>query len=195
LGKLIESAIIDQYLKHLTLNSLHDERQSAYKKHHSTETLLTKVHNDIMLSMGKGEMTMLVLLDLSAAFDTIDHSILIKRLYNNYGIDGTALNWFKSYLSNRSQSVTINNTESNKVALKFGVPQGSKLGPVLFNSYVAPLSNIARKYNIEDQKYDDDEQLILSFKPRLPMDHQIAKKKDGRLYSRDQILSAPKQIM
>ena len=170
LGKLIESVVIEQFLNHLSMNHLHDERQSAYKKYHSTETLLTKVHNDIMSSMSKGEITMLVLLDLSAAFDTIDHVILTNRLQYNYGITGTALNWFKSYLSDRTQSVTINGTDSDNVALKYGVPQGSKLGPILFNSYIAPLSNIARRYKIRDQKYADDEQLILSFKPNLPID-------------------------
>lgn len=111
---------------------------------------------------------MLVLLDLSAAFDTIDHKIMIDRLKAMYGIEGTALNWFKSYLSNRSQSIIIGNSESKKLPLKYGVPQGSKLGPILFNSYIAPVSEIAAKNQVCDEKYADDEQLILSFKPQLP---------------------------
>ena len=173
LGKLIESAVIKQFITHLSENKLEDKRQSAYKKSHSTETLLTKVHNDIMLSQSKNEMTLLVLLDLSAAFDTIDHDILIDRLKCTQGIDGTALKWFKSYLSQRSQSVLIGNEESDKLPLAFGVPQGSKLGPLLFNSYIAPVSEIAKKNNVTDEKYADDQQLILSFKPS-PTDQRNA---------------------
>ena len=93
---------------------------------------------------------MLILLDLSAAFDTIDPI---------YDI------WFKSYISARSQSVIINDKKSGKLPLNFGVPQGSKLGPILFNSYIAPVSEVAERNEVEDQKYADDEQLILSFKP------------------------------
>ena len=166
LSKVIESAVIEQYLEHLDSHNLNDKKQSAYKKFHSTETLLTKIHNDIMASMGKGEIVLMVLLDLSAAFDTIDHEILISRLENMYGIKDNALKWFKSYMSNRSQSVMVNNTESDMKALKFGVPQGSKLGPILFNSYIAPVSGIAEKHGITDEKYADDHQLFISFKPK-----------------------------
>jgi hypothetical protein len=177
LGKLIESAVIKQYIDHLSKHKLEDDKQSAYKKHHSTETLLTKIHNDITLNLSKGEVTMLVLLDLSAAFDTIDHDILLKRLKNRYGIYGNALKWFKSYISGRSQSVTIKDTVSDKLALKFGVPQGSKLGPILFNSYIAPVSEVAARNHVADEKYADDEQLILSFKPTLLNNQKNAVKK------------------
>ena len=165
LSKVIESAVIKQYVDHLSKNKLDDEKQSAYKQFHSTETLLTKIHNDIMANLSRGEVTMLVLLDLSAAFDTIDHDILLQRLQNRYGVRGSALKWFKSYISDRSQSVIINDKTSSRLPLKFGVPQGSKLGPILFNSYIAPVSEVAQRNEISDQKYADDEQLILSFKP------------------------------
>ena len=167
LSKVIESAIIEQYVNHLSRNELSDEKQSAYKQYHSTETLLTKIHNDIMLNLSRGDVTMLVLLDLSAAFDTIDHDILLTRLQKRYGVHDSALAWFKSYISDRSQSVVINDKVSSKLPLNFGVPQGSKLGPILFNSYIAPVSEVAQRNHIEDQKYADDEQLILSFKPTL----------------------------
>ena len=177
LGKAIESAVITQYLEHLSKQKLQDNKQSAYKKFHSTETLLMKVHNDIMSSMSEGEIVILILLDLSAAFDTIDHDILLKRLENTYGIEGTALRWFKSYISNRTQSVIINNIESDRKELKFGVPQGSKLGPILFNSYIAPISKIAIKHNVTDEKYADDQQLLLAFKPKQNKTQLDAKQK------------------
>ena len=174
LSKIVESAIIKQFTLHLNVNNLQDPNQSAYKSFHSTETLLTKIHNDIMLNGNNGDITLLVLLDLSAAFDTIDHDILVQRLEHKYGIKGTALNWFRSYLSDRTQSVVIEDTNSEKKYLKYGVPQGSKLGPILFNSYIAPVSEIAHNHNIIDEKYADDEQLILSFKPN-PNDAAQAK--------------------
>ena len=165
LSKVIESAVIDQYNDHLSKHNLHDQRQSAYRVFHSTETLLTKIHNDIMKNGNLGDITMLVLLDLSAAFDTIDHNILLERLEKMHGIKGLALQWFTSYLQERTQSVIVNESESQPKPLKYGVPQGSKLGPILFNTYITPLSDVAKKHNIEDQKYADDEQLIIAFKP------------------------------
>jgi exonuclease III len=165
ISKVIEGVVIEQLNNHFSDNALHDPRQSAYKLNHSTETLLTKVHNDIMTNGNNDKITMLVMLDLSAAFDTIDHNILLERLHNTYGIHGSAYSWFKSYLTNRTSSVIINNCTSKKNTLKYGVPQGSKLGPVLFNTYIAPVSEIARSHNIADQKYADDEQLILAFNP------------------------------
>ena len=179
LGKLIESAVIHQYTEHLVSNNLTDDKQSAYKKYHSTETLLTKLHNDIMLSLGRGEVVMLVLLDLSAAFDTIDHKILLNRLEHMYGLGGTALKWMESYITDRTQSVAIKDSSSCPVHLTCGVPQGSKLGPILFNSYIAPLSKIANKHMVEDEKYADDEQLIVAFKPTLPNQHNYVSKMEN----------------
>ena len=95
ISKLIESAVADQYINHLNINNLTDPKQSAYKKFHSTETLLLKIKDNIQLHIDNGEVVLLVLLDLSAAFDTIDHDILINRLEKMYGIQGTALKWFK----------------------------------------------------------------------------------------------------
>ena len=95
--------------------------QSAYRKHHSTESALLNIHNDILLNMAKGSVTALTLLDLSTAFDTIDHTILLNRLNGYYGISELALGWFKSYLSGRTQSVKVGSTLSNPVALQHGV--------------------------------------------------------------------------
>jgi len=101
----------------------------------------------------------LVLLDLSAAFDTIDHSILLKRLEKNFGISGLALSWFESYLSNRTQTVVINGFKSETSSLQFGVPQGSVLGPVLFLLYMSPLFDVVKQYNIGHHAFADDNQL------------------------------------
>ena len=89
-------------------NGLFPEMQSAYREHHSTETALLKVKNDILMNMDMGHLTLLVHLDLSAAFDTVDHEILIHRLQSLRGLGGSALQWFRSYLRGRSQQVTIN---------------------------------------------------------------------------------------
>ena len=88
-------------------NNLHEPLQSAYKAGHSTETALLKVHNDILTNMDNQSGKGLVLLDLSAAFDTIDHSVLFERLENIIGVAGIALSWFKSYLDERSQQIQI----------------------------------------------------------------------------------------
>ena len=106
----------------------------------------------------------LILLDLSAAFDTIDHTILLQRRHE-LGIRDAALDWFKSYLSQRRQSVVINGTRSSHRNLSFGVPQGSVLGPILFTLYTTPLGAIARKYQLNFHIYADGTQLYMSFKP------------------------------
>ena len=117
---------------HIKNNYLSNPLRSTYRKHHSTELALLNVHNDVIISMDKGEVTALTLLDLSAAFDTIDHPTLTDRLSDWYGISGQAQIWFSSYLKNRHKSVKIEDTLSDKVTFSYGVPQGSVLGPVLF---------------------------------------------------------------
>ena len=103
--------------------------QSAYRKFHSSETALLYVQNDILASLDAGHSTALLLLDLSAAFDTIDHSILTHRLQHWFGISSTALNLFSSFLSDRFQTVITPASKSSPVLLEYGVPQGSVLGP------------------------------------------------------------------
>ena len=129
------------------------------------------------MKMDNGQVVMLVLLDLSAAFDTIDHDILLDRLNKRYGITGSALKWFRSYLTGRTQSVIVNGTESGKRPLLYGVPQGSKLGPILFNSYIAPLSELVRKHEIEDEKFADDEELILAFSTDSELGQKLARQR------------------
>ena len=98
--------------EHLINNSLFDPLQSAYRDKHSTETALIKVQNDILSALDAGSPAILLMLDLSAAFDTIDHDILLSRLCNVYGITGDALDWFRSYLTGRIQRVVIEDSVS-----------------------------------------------------------------------------------
>ena len=166
LSKVLEKVILKQLFEYLNTHSLLSPNQSAYRPSHSTETALLKVTNDIRTALDKGDITFLTLLDLSAAFDTIDHSLLFHILSHTYGISGTALSWIQSYLTNRSQSVTIINLSSSPSRLSFGVPQGSVLGPILFIMYTQPLHSLIQSHSISDQSYADDTQLYKSCKPK-----------------------------
>ena len=165
ISKIIERVILEQFMKHLCANNLMEPMQSAYKSNHSTETALLRVQNDILKSMDNQKVTMLLLLDLSSAFDTVSHSILIQRLRDRVGVCDKALEWFTSYLCERKQSVCINNSHSEYVDLKYGVPQGSVLGPILFTVYTLPLADIVKKHDVNYHFYADDTQLYMSFTP------------------------------
>jgi hypothetical protein len=127
-SKLTEKAVFNQTHSYLVSNNLFPLCQSSYRKYHSTETALLKLKNDILMNMNNQEVTLLVLLDLTAAFDTVDHSILLKRLQQDFGISGTVLSWFSSYLSGRSQKVVIDGVCSKKNDLSFWCPTGILFG-------------------------------------------------------------------
>lgn len=153
---------------------MHEPMQSAYRSHHSTETALVRVCNDILCAVDERKAVILILLDLSAAFDTIDHEILIDRLRHRLGISGTSLEWFRSYLADRTQSIHIQGETSGEAYLHFGVPQGSVMGPLLFILYTAPLGDIARRHGLELHLYADDTQVYITFQPKTEMDGQEA---------------------
>ena len=149
-------------MDHIESNNLGEPLQSAYKCHHGTETALLKIQSDLLLAMDDHKASLVIFLDLSAAFDTIDHTILVNRLRNDYGLYGKALDWLESYLTDRHQSVHIEDNYSEYTKLNFGVPQGSVLGPLLFSYYTKPIR--AAKYNLKIQLYADDTQLYVSFR-------------------------------
>ena len=154
----------------MTNNGLCEVFQSAYHAHHSTETALLRVYNDIAMSIDNQKSVVLALLDLSAAFDTVDHSLLLARLSTRFGICDQALDWFHSYLSDRTQYVRIQDVSSDVHALPYGVPRGSLLGPLLYSLYTSPLGDIARSHGLSYHFYADDTQLYLSFETSSPED-------------------------
>ena len=163
LSKLTERVVKIRLTHHLSSNGLLNSFQSAYTKCHSTESTLLAVNDHIINAMSQQKITALCLLDLSAAFDTIDHSILLERLSSWFGLNGTVLNWIKSYLTLRSFTVSLNGSESSVFQLLYGVPQGSVLGPLLFTLYTTPLSSIISDSSINHHLYADDTQLYISF--------------------------------
>ena len=114
----MERAVSSQLQSHLIINSLYPILQSSYRKHHRTDTALLKVKNDLLMAMNRQHVSLLVLLDLSSPFDTLDHQILLNTLQAKFGIQANALMWFRSYLSNRSQRVSVNGKLSQKFDLE-----------------------------------------------------------------------------
>ena len=163
LSKLTERVVKHRLMEHLSTNSLLNSFQSAYVKSHSTETALLSVHDYIIRAMSLQQITCLCLLDLSAAFDTIDHSILLERLTAWFGFREIVLSWIKSYLTNRSFYINLSGTKSSIYQLLYGVPQGSVLGPLLFSLYTTPLSSIISQSTVNHHLYADDTQLYMSF--------------------------------
>ncbi len=129
----------------------------------------------LLRDMDKDRVVLLLLLDLSAAFDTVSHDVLLNRLSTMFGINGTALDWFESYLKGRQQSVIIDGARSDPPQiLNWGVPQGSVLGPLLFTAYTSPLSDIANRHEINIHLYADDTQSYLSFRPSVSLAEEQA---------------------
>ena len=160
-SKCLEKVIAQQLMENTS--EMTELYQSAYKSNHSTETALIAVCDDIKRGFDNRKGTALIMIDLSAAFDTISHSILLQRLRNRYGITHNALKWFQSYLAERYQCLSISDHHSYRFKLTTGVPQGSVLGPLLFSLYVQPIGYIIRKHGLSFHHYADDLQLYDHF--------------------------------
>lgn len=159
MGKLVEKVVIAQ----LNSQNLDEPLQSAYRPAHSTETAQAKVNNDILCARDERDGVMLVLLDLSAAFDTVDTDILIHRLHQLFGISGNMSKWIQSYFIGRFQYVCLNGAASESHPLT-SLPQGSNFGPISFPRYTTPIGRICEKYEVSYHLYADDTQLNLRFK-------------------------------
>ena len=162
-SKLIERTVQIRLEQQLVRNKLVSDKNYAYMKKHCTEHLLLKVVNDLFMSFDRNIPSVVVLLDLSAAFDTVDHAKLLHILEQEIGVVDTALKWFESFLKGRSQRVKIGDEYSEGSELLYGVAQGSVLGPQLFKIYIRSLYRYIEptKFNIEG--FADDHQLIKQF--------------------------------
>ena len=157
ISKVIEKAVCLQLVNYIETNDLGETFQSAYKSLHSTETALLRVHDDILRAIDNSRsVALLLLLYLSAAFDLVDHGILLHRLAFCFGIKGSALSWFQSYLRDRRQYLSVRGEGSSFHALHHGVQQGSVLGPIVYLLYTSPLGNIVRKHDMLYHFYADD---------------------------------------
>ena len=182
IAKILEKLVLSQVSSYLNSHNLYNTCQSAYRPGHSTETALLKVVNDLFLSLNKGNISVLALLDFSSAFDTIDHPsssrkvqlqksedkrypILVHRLHTDFGFTDTVLQWFPSYLTDRTHYVSLSNHCSAFTHVHSGVPQGSVLGPILITMYIKPLSAIIDSHSITHHSFVDDLQLQMSAPP------------------------------
>ena len=165
---VLERVVCARLREYRAANCLLEPCQFAYRAHYSTETALLRVQNDLVVAVQGSCAAFLVLLDLSADFDTTDRSILLARLQSWFGIGRVALDWLASYLNDRVQRVNIKGVLSTQTELLLGVPQGSMLGPRLFSLYTAPISEIADRPGVSIHFYADDTYLYRTSALRFP---------------------------
>ena len=163
LSKVLEKAAFSQINSHVHKNGLYNINQSGYKQNHSCETALLYIINNIQQSIHNDNLTAVLMLDLSAAFDIIDHNCLFYKLLNYFGITGNALKWLTSYLTNRSSEVVIDNVHSLKHPTTLVFPK--VLGPLLFILYtrINELTDVRYEFGLKMHSYDDDTTLYIGF--------------------------------
>ena len=164
LSKLIENSVLVSLKNFIHEKDLLPSTQSAYRENHSVETALLRIHNDCALNMNIKKFSLIVSLDSSAAFDTVDHDLFLARL-NQMGISGKVLDWFESYLHDRRFAVRVEDSISNSVPLKYGVPQGSAVGPFCYSLYTINVASLLDRLNVNYHMFADDIQLIFQINP------------------------------
>ena len=165
ISKLLERLFLTRFQSRISNSPNFNPLQSAYRKFHSTETSLLNTLDQVYTAADSSQPTVLVSLDLSAAFDTIDHHILLSRLQASFGVSGSAIGWISSYLTGRVQRVVVGLSQSANTSLSTGVPQGSVLGPLLFSIFTSPVGHIISSSGVRHQQYADDTQLFISLSP------------------------------
>ena len=170
LSKVLERVVHIQMTRYLAANNLLPKFQSAYRKSHSTETALMKVLADLTNAIDDGQLALVAFLDLSAAFDTVDHQVLLYRMFTSYGVSSSVHRWFSSYLTDRTQSVCQSNTFTTPRSVLHGVPQGSVLGPLLFVLYSAEVGNIIDRRGLKHHCYADDTKIYSCRQPNASAD-------------------------
>ena len=165
LSKVVEKAVAQQLTKHLSTHSLLPCHQSAYRRHQSTETAMlrtVRVLSDALTVADGRRVTLLGLLDMSAAFDCVDHDLLLQRLEKNFGLTGVVLRWMTSFLCDRTLEVRYNGASTAAQPVYYGVPQSLVLRPILFNLYTADITLVAARHGLQLHQYTDDCQLYVS---------------------------------
>ena len=164
-SKLTEKCFLDQFLDHCEHQKLLLDYQSAYRKNYSTEMAIIKVCDDLLWAMEQQCVSFFIAIDVLAAFNTVDHNVLISVLENNYGVGGKALELCDTYLHPRHCKVNIRNSYSTPRELPFSVPQGSCPGPVLYSVYALTIQHIITNEKISLYGYADDHGLRMTCKP------------------------------
>src|SRR6218665_3602877 len=165
LSKILERFVANQLISYLDANEMFPSYQSGFRRNNSTETLLLRLLSDFYSAMDRGHVTLLALFDVSSAFDSGDHSVLIQRITTSFGLVDQPLAWLKSFLSDRSSCVVIGPSRSSWVPAPFGVPQGSVLGPLLNLLYTADIGPLLIQLGLLHHLFADDVQAYVHTDP------------------------------